>query len=211
MTRKPAIPTDAYVARIAETLSEAAHEHIAQGRAWYDGAHALARQIDPHDTLRGSAVLSLLSPRRSWPQNVSLARKAYETAAALQGVSDEGRQATWNAFPTMGDQRRKLHRLFEGESPLTVVTALKTGAFMRTIADPSDPYAVVIDRHAMAVAQGRTMGADELSLTPRQYEAYADAYREVAGTHGMPPSTVQAITWCSWRRTRAVAFHGDVA
>lgn len=216
MPRKIAVSTaspDA-VAHILATYNAATLEEWSDGRRWYHEAHALAAELAPADVALGAAVLAILSPRRAWPQNVTLARHAFATGLQLasEGASTDAREATWNAFPTTGDQRRKLARLFSGENPDTVVGGPKVRSFWQTITNPSDPDAsAVIDRHAIAIAEDRPMASAELRINPATYAAYVDAYRTVSVMVGESPSVVQAITWVAWRRTRAVAFHGDIA
>src|SRR5690348_11060048 len=134
MPRKPAVSTvniSECAARIVATYESATAQEKVDGAEWYVRAHRLAEELSPGNVALGAAVLAILSPRRSWPQNVALAREAFATALELDayGVSDEGRQATWNAFPTTGDQRRKLARLFAREDPDTVVGGPKVRSF----------------------------------------------------------------------------------
>jgi hypothetical protein len=182
-------------------------DELVSGTGWYVEAHALAAEIDPHDPVRGAAVLAVLSPRRNWAQNVTLARYAYATAAELiaSGVSDDVWAGTWDAFPTTGDQRRKLSRLFRGEDPDAVVGGPKVRSFWQTIADPHSGGPAVIDRHAMAVAQGRTMSDEELKINKAQYAAYVHAYAIASAIIGQAPAIVQAVTWVAWRRNNAHA------
>ncbi|QNP76166.1 hypothetical protein IAG44_39995 [Streptomyces roseirectus] len=68
--------------------------------------------------------------------------------------------------------------------------------FFRCIADPCDPDAVVIDRHAHDVAVGEIYGTRERGLgNARRYALLAHCYREAALRLGELPSTVQSVTW----------------
>lgn len=199
-------------AHILATYRAATDSELVDGTSWYARAHALARELSPGDVSLGAAVLAILSPRRSWPQNVALARVAFETARELEsdGASSEAREATWGAFPTTGDQRRKLARLFSGESPDAVVGGPKVRSFWATIADPASGGPAVIDRHAMAIALDRVVSSDELKIGPADYARFVAAYGLASTVVGQAPAIVQAVTWVAWRRTRAVAFHGDI-
>lgn len=218
MPRKPAAvtasPLSVLVENILSTYRASSLEDWSHGRGWYVEAHALAAELSPDNVPLGAAVLAILSPRRSWPQNVALARQAFAYAAemAAKGISNPDQQSTWWAtFPTTGDQRGKLARLFAGEDPNTVVGGPKVRSFWKTITDPLHNDAdAVIDRHALAIAEGRVMGTDELSINPATYAVYVRAYAEVAAIVGESASTVQAVTWVHWRRNNAVAFHGDL-
>lgn len=182
---------------IAEVWAELPAETIAEGRAWYPAARAIAASLEPSNVPRAAAVLATLSPMRSWPQNARLARVAYALAA-------EGRVTD---TPTMGDQRRKLARLFAGEAPLDVLGGDKVRAFYATIVDHSHSVAV-IDRHAVAIVEGRPGNYPQPS--GRKYDNYSDAYTLFAASIGEHVSTVQAATWIHWRRHYAQAFHGDM-
>lgn len=180
---------------IAEVWAEMPSETLQEGREWYPAARALAHALDPSQPARGAAVIAVLSPRRSWPQNAALAEAAYGMPAM--------------DVPTMGDQRRKLARLFAGEDPYAVVGGDKVRAFHATIVNPAHPVAV-IDRHAIAVVDGKPVGNDALRITSAQYRDYSDAYALFAYSVGEYVSTVQAATWIHWRRNYAQAFHGDM-
>jgi hypothetical protein len=91
-------------------------------------------------------------------------------------------------------------------------------AFYFTITDPTDPRAVVIDRHAYDVAAGQALtdAARGLALGRKgAYDAVCILYRRAAailsretGEH-WTPAEVQAVTWTYWRRERAAAYHGE--
>jgi hypothetical protein len=214
MPRKIALPSfdprDA-AARILDLYRSATAEELVDGAGWYARAHSLAVELDPQNVTRGAAVLAILSPRRSWPQNVALARSAYETDARMREaeVTPEGMAFAWSTFPTTGDQRGKLARLFAGEDPDAVVGGPKVRSFWQTISDPSKGGDAVIDRHAMAVAQGRVMNEDELKINKAEYAAYVEAYAIAATVLSVAPAIVQAVTWIRWRHINKINFAGD--
>jgi hypothetical protein len=172
-----------------------------EGRSWYATARAVAESLDPEDPSRAAAVIAVLSPRLSWRKNIEAARDAYAGRAPR----------------VIGANARKAELILAGADPEDVVSGPKTRAFWRTIADPSDPRAVVVDRHAVSVAVGRNLDDAErgrLLGKVGAYDAVADAYRRAArilsreyGTQ-LSPAEVQATTWLYWRRERAAAFHG---
>lgn len=195
---------DAMVANVLQEWNACDLSEWREGREWYPTANALARELSPQ-YVRASYVLAALSPRQAWARNVSLAREAYRLMrSAPQDHPEMARERILRGLPTLGLQRRQVVALLvDSVDPDLVVKGTKTNAFARTIADPADPHAVVIDRHAMAIAYGRPMGADELSLTNKRYRAIAEAYRAAAVVAGELPSVVQAATWVHWRRTSA--------
>lgn len=199
-------------ARIVDTYRAATSEELVSGTEWYVRAHALAEELDPHNPVRGAAVLAILSPRRSWPQNVTLARHAYAQASRMADldVSPEGQAFAWSTFPTTGDQRGKLARLFAGVDPDSVVGGPKVRSFWQTIANPHVGTDAVIDRHAMAIAEGRVFSDNELKINKPTYDAYVEAYAIASSVIGQAPAIVQAVTWIAWRHNSAQAFHGDM-
>lgn len=203
---------------------------LTDGREWYARARRLAEELaaslpadHPHhgDADRAAAVIAVLSPRQSWPQNVKNARLAYEIAAAPRSVAALDLQARIRGgyMPVPGDVGRKVAELLATDTPSDeIVSGPKVTAFWRTIADPSDPRAVVVDRHAIDIALGRpTDDATRGKVLGKvgAYDAVAQTYiraarilsREVGP---ITPAEVQAVTWTAWRRTRAAANHGDV-
>ncbi|MBD9734483.1 hypothetical protein IGX29_22265 [Streptomyces sp. H28] len=64
------------------------------------------------------------------------------------------------------------------------------------MADPEDPDAVVIDRHAHDIAVQEIYGQRDRGLgAVGRYNMLADCYRAAAREIGEIPSKVQAVTW----------------
>lgn len=186
---------------VLAVFRSASPEEVAEGREWYLKARALAEDLHPFGVERAAAVIAILSPRRTWDQNVKLARRAYELFL-VDGHVD--------ALPTTGDQQRKVTRLLvDGENPDDVVSGPKVRAFWHTIAHPDDPRAVVIDRHAVDVAVGKvTDDAFRGKLLGRKggYDMVARCYTRAAQilnregmTPPITPAELQAVTWVTWR------------
>lgn len=172
----------------------------AAGQGWYVSAHQIAATFDPTDPVRAAAVIAVLSPLLSWPRNVVEASNVYA-----------GRPVR-----TLGPNADKARRILAGADPEHIVSGPKVRAFWQTIADPAEPSAVVIDRHAIDIAAGRVLG-DKIRGTHLRragaYDEVADKYRRAArrlsGEFGVriTPAEVQATTWVYWRREHAVAHH----
>lgn len=202
---------------ITRMFREATPEQLSAGAEWYARARRLAVELanslptdHPHhgDVTRAAAVIAVLSPRTSWQENVDLARQAYRIAARGGWLASD-----WHVLPTLGLSARKVGALLRTHTvtdPADVVSGPKVTAFFRTIADPLDRYAVVVDRHAYDVSVGRVTDEDERQrgLSGKRYESVCDVYRRAArvlsresGTL-ITPSTVQAVTWVVWRESR---------
>lgn len=92
-------------------------------------------------------------------------------------------------------------------------------AFYFTIVNPSDPRAVVVDRHAVSIAYNRPMTDDEIGKAlgkKGSYDTISHLYRRAAQIisaelrEEWTPAQVQAATWTYWRRERAMAYHAGV-
>jgi hypothetical protein len=172
-----------YVQNIVAVWQSATPEQMFRGRAWYRTAHDLAKTIAGGNARTGAGVIAALSANKSWSENCRLARVACGTTGLASGH-----------FP---DALRKATTILAGTDPQDVLPMeRKTGHFFRCIADPDDPEAIVVDRHAHDVAVGQTYGNRERGLSAaRRYELLARCYREAAERLGELPSTVQAVTW----------------
>lgn len=190
------------VRNILDVYRAATPQDIIDGTEWYARARRLADEIDPTDPVRAAAVIALVSPMTPWDRNVWLAREAYRMHAAGEDVG--------TLLPTLKGNARKVARVLNGENPVTVVGGLKVTAFWLTIADPTNPHAVVVDRHAYDISVGEVTN-DEIRGkaigTPKRYEVIADCYFQAATVlsretgQTVLPSTVQAVTWTAWRRS----------
>lgn len=170
-----------YVNNILNVWRVATADQEQRGRSWYRTAHEVASRITGGDARLGAGVLAALSANKRWSQTCRLARRACDTGL----VSGH--------FP---DAQTKAAVIMAGADPAKVLPMdRKTGQFFRCIADPGDPLAIVIDRHAHDIAVGEIYGRRDRGLSGKRYELLASAYREAAQRLGELPSTVQAVTW----------------
>lgn len=177
---------------ITKVFRQAYHGPETEGMTWYQQAHDFARELCPTDVPKAAGVLAALSPRVSWVYNKKLAVRAFETGHATGHLT---------MCTTKADA------ILNGASPLTVLTSPKVSNFYRCILDPMDPNAVVVDRHAFDIYQGRVTPDTEKDVLKKKgvYSGIAHAYtcasriltRETNTL--ILPSAVQAVTWCAWR------------
>lgn len=179
-----------YIRNIVTVWSIATNEELAEGREWYLTAHRTARMLADGDVRTGAGLLASLSPQTAWWLNVELACDAFESGDARRHTRDSCSKA---------------NRILAGIDPSEVLPMeRKTGHFYRCILDPSDAEAVCIDRHAYDIAVGVPLGDWKRGLSAHgRYKLVADCYREAARRLGELPSTVQAVTWVTWRNTLA--------
>lgn len=177
---------DRYTSNVLAVWESATPGQEAEGRRWYPMAHSLAEMMCDGDARMGAGLIAALSPQTSWWLNVELASDAYETGRPARHLSDALSKAA---------------KILAGIDPADVLPMdRKTGHFFRCIADPSDPDSVCVDRHAHDVAVGEPFGSRPRGLTAHgRYRLLADVYRAAARSVGELPSTVQAVTWVTWR------------
>ena len=177
-----------YVRNIMSVWAIAVEDEVSEGREWYRTAHQTACMLADGDAKVGAGLLAALSPQTAWWLNVELACDAFETGTASRHT---------------GDSCSKANKILAGLDPESVLPMeRKTGQFYRCIADPSDPEAVCIDRHAYDICVGIPLGDWKRGLSAHgRYKLVAECYREAAHRLNELPSTVQAVTWITWRNT----------
>lgn len=192
---------------ITAAYRAASEQDRQDGREWYGRARVLAEELDPRDIERAAAVIAVLSPRMHWHKNVELARYAYRHQCE-DGMACLDVLADWPGLKSNG---RKALGILAGADPEDVVSGPKVRAFWRTICDPIDPRAVVVDRHALDVACGRVLDDEtrgRILGRAGAYDTVCDLYRRAARIlskeYGvsLSPAVVQATTWVYWRRER---------
>ena len=221
MTETTPSPLVPQVRNVTKVFRQATPGQLAAGIEWYARARRLAEELaamdlsDPDgilppnpwqgDVERAAAVIAVLSPQETWTRNVELAREVYRRAAGAYMMSQ-----VWVKLGTLSASAKKAARLILTDEPTDViVSGPKVTAFWRTIAEPLDPFAVVVDRHAFDVAVGRVTddATRNRGLSGKRYEQACDVYRRAAvilsREYGSTsPATVQAVTWTVWRETK---------
>ena len=182
-------PARATTPKVLRTYQAATAEQVAEGLDWYRNAHAAAASLDPGNPRRAAGVIAALSPRMPWARNLELAARAYADGQATGALSRSCRQA---------------NAILAGGEPGEVLTGTKVRAFFALIDDPTDPWTVCIDRHAIDVAVGQRLAEPlRVALYPMGrsglYERFARCYRRAADVLGVLPNQVQAVTWVTWR------------
>ena len=185
---QPIPSTDVMICRIRAAWDDATADDLATGLDWYRRARETAETLSagtPFTVEQTAAVIAALSPRNGWLENVA-------------GASDMVNAASWHREqPTVAGlpiNRDKAWRILQSSTdPEAILGGNKVCSFYRNIMGDED--AVTIDVWGL-----RLLGLDNRSLTRRQYERIADAYRQVAVSVGHSPRDVQAATWTYYRR-----------
>lgn len=156
-----------------------------QGVAWYTRARDLIDGIAGRtalDRITVAALVAITSPRQGWDQNLVTA----ENCATVR-----------EPVKVMGDQARKIARLFKGESAHSVVSGPKVSRFFRNML--GDLSLVTVDIWALRVLLADvTLGDTEYKShlgTATRYSLAERAYQHAAELVGEAPAIVQAVTW----------------
>ncbi|MGW9067919.1 ParB/RepB/Spo0J family partition protein [Streptomyces yangpuensis] len=205
---------------------QATDEEKKQGARWYPDAHHVAKAIaklhpgitdDAEAAHKGAGVLSAYSPQQNWWANQHNAARSFVQQRAVG--KGEG-------LMVMGSHASAAQRIMDGEDHQKVLKGPKTADFAHLIEHggykpqtPEDVAAgkerehsdkVVMDRHALSVAAGRRLNADDAKGFPsgnrHYYEHAAEHYRTAAAVisdrekRTVPPHEVQAVTWLTRQR-----------
>lgn len=204
----------------------------AAGYGWYGRARDLAERLaaqaptsvgtllDEDEVHKAAGVIAAISPRLAWRKNVEYAELAYHYFATnpfTDPTSDVAVAWFAGSIPTLNVNAKKAYRILLGDDPELVLGGPKVTAFYHTIVNPTDVRSVVVDRHAVDIAYGRTMDDDtrNKALSGKRYGIVAGLYVRAAEIiskelgEEWTPARVQATTWTYWRRERAAAYHGE--
>jgi hypothetical protein len=86
---------------------------------------------------------------------------------------------------------------------LKILNGKKTQRFYMNMMHPNDGTGVTVDRHAIAIAIGRTATEIEQVLTIPKYKFIENCYKMAAGLVGLTPLHLQSITWQAWKRIKS--------
>ena len=183
-------------ARILDVYEMATVPELDAGLHWYETAHDIARGLDPRNPARAAGVIAALSPMKDWDNNVKLAERAY---------------ADGRATGALGSNTAKANAILDGADPLEVLGGNKVRNFYKSIANPADPEAICIDRHAFDIAVGRITNDKSRTALSRVgvYDAFGRAYHRAAAVIGREgydilAAQLQAVTWTTWRRLKGL-------
>lgn len=190
------------VDNILAVLWDATDEELAHGMAWYTLAHAHAARLSPDSPSVGAGVIAALSPQLGWGRNLTLAEEVFRRGTAY------GVKGQTHANLTKAD------KILSGTcAPLEALGGDKVRSFYRAIM--GDGTAVVVDRHAFALALADRDADVRVLRRVGMYERFAhtyvlaaDAFRIATnGAFTLTPVQVQAVTWVTWRRQHGADWH----
>jgi hypothetical protein len=197
MSKKREFDVPAMVANILTVIAQATDEEKVIGMAWYQVALDFCVGLGKRngiETWLAAGVTATLSPACKWVRNMVDADNLV-TAYGMGGAT-----AAWNvSCCTYGPNKAKAIALLEGGE--MEVKGRKVASFFFNIMNPSDPFVVVVDRHAWNVCVAdRYIKHDKHSVDAAMYAVGVEAYQLAAVRMNILPSQVQAIAWTTWRR-----------
>jgi len=167
----------------------ATDEEIKNGRKWYADANQIikdiAKQFNTTEIITAS-VLSALSPRNKWKQNIK------DTIKVFQAIKD-GNTAEQIKVCTFHTNKFKAFEIAKGNKTITK-DSQKTFAFVNNIAHLDDNF-VTIDVWHLRACFNKTMG----SCGKLAYEQIQKLTIKKADKLGLKGYEYQAIIWESIR------------
>lgn len=173
-----------------------------KGEQWYPQAWETCSRLaaeykaDPYSV---AGIVAALSPRNKWSRNITDAENLLKVAQS--GTIEDARQVK---VCTFNSGKEKALRIIESrETDPAAIQAILNGPklveFFNCIADVCPD--VCIDGHAYSVWAGDRITLNKVpQITPKLRARIKADYISAADRLGISPSTLQAITWVTWRR-----------
>lgn len=164
---------------------------------WYTETHFYALNISELGGItfeQSCGIIAALSPLLSWPKNQEYAKLLILEACPA------------NHLPTLKLSSTKAGLIFQQaqskEDILLILNGKKTSAFFQNILNPQNIDNLTIDRHAISIAINKRLSHKETTLTPKQYQFFADCYQLTARKINQSPLLLQSATWITWRKMK---------
>ena len=176
------------------------------GSSWYSIAHCVALDLaDRYEVTECQAigVIAALSPRNKWERNVQDA-EALIAAFVSAGPS----QAILTKVCTFTTNKAKAIRILQTVDPTAdevrdLLSGPKLKEFFSCILGHRDE--VCIDGHAYCIWAGQRTGLKDVPAIGVKLRRQIKAdYVAAAKDLNIPPATLQAVTWVTWRRIHGV-------
>ena len=180
---------------------------------WYQEAHDFGCDVSamfkgvPKRKVLG--IVSALSPLKEWNKNKELAvdliltgnaghmKRNVQKARDILALKGSGIYCNHDEFLGYNDAITidfKIRQILNGE---------KTKAFYTNMTYPRGK-GVTVDRHAIAIAIGRTATDKEQSISKQVYTFIENCYIMTSETLNLAPLHLQSITWQTWKRIKTV-------
>jgi len=144
-------------------------------------------------------VVSALSPLKEWNKNKEIAMDLILSGDC--GHMKRNKQKALDILSLKGSDFRDGDQMVYDFKIRNILNGDKTKRFYSNMVYPSGG-GVTVDRHAIAIAIGRTATEKEQALSSKQYQFLEDCYIMVANQLGLAPLHLQSITWQAWKRIK---------
>lgn len=176
-----------------------------EGTNWYSTANQIAISLaDRYEISEFQAigVIAALSPRNKWSRNVADSENLITVYIADPESAAAVKVCTFGANKAKAIKILGLSRAATLEDVLAILRGAKLREFALCIAGFND---VCIDGHAYCIWNGGRTGLAEVPAIGVKLRRQIKAdYQAAAADLGLTPSTLQAVTWCAWRRIHGV-------
>jgi hypothetical protein len=172
---------------------------------WYQEAHDFG--IEVSEMFEGVSkrqvlgIISALSPLKEWNKNKELAVDLISTGNA--GHMKRNVQKGRDILAIKGSNYRECDSMVLDFKIRKILNGEKTKAFYTNMTYPSGK-GVTVDRHAIAIAIGRTATDKEQSISKQVYTFIENCYIMTSETLNLAPLHLQSITWQTWKRIKTV-------
>ena len=190
------LSTKRCVDNIIDVYRSASDSDLVNGCEWYEVAMQTTfgkklKDMSEEDRMKAAGVIAAVSPLKSWSHNMEIARSI---------IIDGKYEGHTNA---MLNKARRIMGL-DAPNPGDIVDILSgdkiKSFFLNLIGHKS---VVTIDRHAISICLGRSIGDNEGNITSNQYLFFQRCYNIAADILGFKtPYELQAVTWLTWRRIK---------
>ena len=170
---------------------------------WYQEANVFGSQVS--EFLSGFSrldvskrqvlgIVSALSPLKEWSKNKELAVDLIMSGDC--GHMQRNKQKALDILALKDDTGVKIDQQI-----LDILNGDKTKNFYLNMVYPNGG-GVTVDRHAIAIAIGRTATDKEQSISSAVYTFIEECYIMTSETLGLTPLHLQSITWQAWKRIK---------
>jgi hypothetical protein len=170
---------------------------------WYQEANVFGSQVS--EFLSGFSrldvskrqvlgIVSALSPLKEWSKNKELAVDLIMSGDC--GHMQRNKQKALDILALKDDTGVNIDQQI-----LDILNGDKTKNFYLNMVYPNGG-GVTVDRHAIAIAIGRTATDKEQSISSAVYTFIEECYIMTSKTLGLTPLHLQSITWQAWKRIK---------
>ena len=172
---------------------------------WYQEAHDFGIEVSEmfEDVSKRQVlgIMSALSPLKEWNKNKELAVDLISTGNA--GHMKRNVQKGRDILAIKGSNYRECDSMVLDFKIRKILNGEKTKAFYTNMTYPRGK-GVTVDRHAIAIAIGRTATDKEQSISKQVYTFIENCYIMTSETLNLAPLHLQSITWQTWKRIKTV-------